>query len=293
MSLAALQLAARCRQCSGTMRLLRQTPQRPFHHSAAVLARREKKPPALSKKQLAAKERKRAKKAPKNIYDSEKMTLTDAVEVLRAVEVASPNATYELVVKTEMGKGSTIPKGRFDLPRQTKEQTKDRILVFAEGRQAEEAKRAGADIVGGLELVEGIISGRHQATMFLCSRALIRPITPRLGRVLGPRGLMPSERRGTVTDDIAGYIRRLKGTSEWKGDKEGTIRQPIAKMYFPVTDVVKNIRYFLGVVKRATGNVRDPQVDSNKKETSQKPVNAITRVLLSTQQGPSIQIADA
>lgn len=66
--------------------------------------------------------------------------------------------------------------------------------------------------------------------MFLCSRSLIRGITPRLGRVLGPRGLMPSERRGTVTDDIAGFIRRLKGTSEWKGDKEGTIRQPIGKV---------------------------------------------------------------
>ncbi|KAI1794007.1 ribosomal protein L1 [Ganoderma leucocontextum] len=292
MSFTFLQLAAHCRKCSGTVQLLRQTPQRPFHYSAAVLARREKKLPTLSKKQLAAKERKRAKKAPKNIYDSEKMTLGDAVEVLRAVEVASPNATYELVVKTEMGKGSTIPKGRFNLPRQTKEQSKDRVLVFAEGRQAEEAKKAGADIVGGLELVEGIISGRYQATMFLCSRTLIRPITPRLGRVLGPRGLMPSERRGTVTDDIAGYIRRLKGTSEWKGDKEGTVRQSIAKMNFPVTDVIKNIRYFLGVVKRATGNARDPQADSSKKETSQKPVNTITRVLLSTQQGPSIQISD-
>lgn len=75
---------------------------------------------------------------------------------MKAVEVASPNATYELVVKTEMGKGSTIPKGRFDLPRETKAQAKDRILVFAEGRQAEEAKKAGADIVGGLELVEGV-----------------------------------------------------------------------------------------------------------------------------------------
>ncbi len=78
--------------------------------------------------------------------------------------------------------------------------------------------------------VKQIISGRYQATLFLCSRSLIRPITPRLGRVLGPRGLMPSERRGTVTDDISGYIRRLKGTAEWKGDKEGTIRQPIAKV---------------------------------------------------------------
>ncbi|KAH9897941.1 ribosomal protein L1 [Cubamyces lactineus] len=293
MSLVLTQLASRCRQCSGPLGLLRYTPQRQFRYTPAVLARKEKKPPTPTKKQLALKERKRAKKAKKSIYDSEKMTLADAINVLRAVEVARPNATYELVVKTEMGKGTTIPKGRFNLPRETKAQTKDRILVFAEGRQAEEAKKAGADIVGGLELVEGIINGRHQATMFLCSRSLIRGITPKLGRVLGPRGLMPSERRGTVTDDIAGFIRRLKGTSEWKGDKEGTIRQPIAKMHFPVSDVVKNVRYFLTVVKRATGNIRDPQADANKKDTSQKPVQAITRVLLSSQQGPSIQIADA
>ena len=81
-------------------------------------------------------------------------------------------------------------------------------------------------------------------------------------------------------------------------------------MHFPVSDVVKNVRYFLTVVKRATGNIRDPQAEANKKDTSQKPgksmscmywisftdtfvVQAITRVLLSSQQGPSIQIADA
>lgn len=75
-----------------------------------------------------------------------------------------------------------------------------------------------------------IINGRHQASLFLCTPTLIRAITPKLGRVLGPRGLMPSERRGTVTDDITGYIRRLKGTSEWKGDKAGTIRAAIAKV---------------------------------------------------------------
>jgi large subunit ribosomal protein L1 len=74
------------------------------------------------------------------------------------------------------------------------------------------------------------LSGRHQASVILCTPALIKSITPRLGRVLGPRGLMPSERRGTVTDDIAGYIRRLQGTNEWKGDKMGTIRAPVARV---------------------------------------------------------------
>ena len=73
-------------------------------------------------------------------------------------------------------------------------------------------------------------SGRVQATLFLSTPSLVKVISQRLGRVLGPRGLMPSERRGTVTDDVAGYIRRLQGTTEWKGDKRGTIRTPIAKV---------------------------------------------------------------
>jgi len=75
-----------------------------------------------------------------------------------------------------------------------------------------------------------VASGRIQATLFLSTPTLIKSISQRLGRVLGPRGLMPSERRGTVTDDVAGYIRRLQGTTEWKGDKTGTIRTPIAKV---------------------------------------------------------------
>lgn len=72
------------------------------------------------------------------------------------MEVAKPNATYELVIKTEMKRGSAVPKGRFNLPREVKAKTKDRVLVFAEGRQAEEARRAGADYVGGTELIEGV-----------------------------------------------------------------------------------------------------------------------------------------
>ena len=148
-----------------------------------------------------------------------------------------------------MPKGTTIPKGRLTWPREAKPQSEERVLVFAEGRQADEAKRAGAHIVGGLELVDDvstflkppcsrlifpqIINGRHNPTTILCVPNLLRSITPKLGRVLGPRGLMPSERRGTVTEDIAGYIRRMQGSVEWKGDKTGTIRTGIAKVRDP------------------------------------------------------------
>lgn len=70
--------------------------------------------------------------------------------------MAAPNATYELVIKTLLERGATIPKGRYSLPRETKQTSQDRILVFAEGKAADEAKRAGADIVGGPELIDGV-----------------------------------------------------------------------------------------------------------------------------------------
>jgi len=184
-----------------------------------------------------------------------------------------------------------VPKGRVSLPRDAKPMAKDRILVFAEGKQAEEAKAAGVDIVGGPELCDGIISGRLDANLILCTPALIRAITPRLGRVLGPRGMMPSERRGTVTDDIVGYIRRLGGTSEWKGDKAGAIRMPIGKLQWPVDDVIRNVRFFLTTVKRTTGILRDREDASRKKDS--KPNTAIARVILSSTLGPAIRIADA
>lgn len=80
--------------------------------------------------------------------------------IKQAVEVGRPNATYELIVKTAMPRGSAIPKGRVSLPREPKPKAKDKVLVFADGKAAEEAKKAGADIVGGAELVEGVESVR-------------------------------------------------------------------------------------------------------------------------------------
>ncbi|KAH9044626.1 ribosomal protein L1 [Lactarius pseudohatsudake] len=256
---------------------------RDFSTSNVIWARQAKKSAGATRKPRTSK-----KTVKSSIYDAEKMTLTDAIHVLRAVEVGSPNATYELTIKTAMPRGATIPKGRVSLPREPKSKAKDKILVFADGKAAEAAKKAGADIVGGPELAEAVASGRIQATLFLSTPSLIKAISQRLGRVLGPRGLMPSERRGTVTEDVAGYIRRLQGTTEWKGDKAGTIRTPIAKLDYPVEDVVKNVRHFISVVKRATGN----QPQSADKDQSSKPVNAIHKVIISSRQGPGILIAD-
>ena len=74
----------------------------------------------------------------------------------QAVDVARPNGTYELFIKTAIKNGVAVPKGRVNLPREAKARTQDTILVFAEGRLAEEAKKAGAHVVGGPELIEGV-----------------------------------------------------------------------------------------------------------------------------------------
>lgn len=125
---------------------------------------------------MASKSRRRAEKAAKLIDHSEDMTLSNAIAVLRvrnvssestltvshespthqAVEVGHPNTAYEVFVKTEIRNGVAVPKGRINLPREAKNRTKDKILVFAEGRQAEEALKAGADIVGGPELIDAV-----------------------------------------------------------------------------------------------------------------------------------------
>lgn len=133
-----------------------------------------------------------------------------------------------------------------------------------------------------------VLHNRFQATTILCTTALIKAITPKLGRVLGPLGLMPSERRGTVTDDIAGYLQRIRGTSEWKADKSGNIHMPIAmvlptnvrcdpssssifQMHFAIEDVVKNVRHFMSSVKRATGNMKEAEDSRQSKNSGAKP----------------------
>jgi large subunit ribosomal protein L1 len=124
-----------------------------------------------SKKALAAKTRRRAALAAKADARFLKLPLREAIGVLRvspttlpsvhsndvqAVEVASPNSLYELVIKTELGNGTAVPRGRVNLPREAKPRAEDKILVFAEGRLADEARKAGAHIVGGLELADGV-----------------------------------------------------------------------------------------------------------------------------------------
>ncbi|KIJ46323.1 hypothetical protein M422DRAFT_226837 [Sphaerobolus stellatus SS14] len=256
--------------------------------TSPVLARKKPEVPQISKKKLAAKERRRERKVAiklKNRYSDSTLPLSEAVRVLRALEVARPEATYELVIKTNIGRGAVIPRGRINLPVATKTAAKsDQIVVFAESRIAAAAKTAGADFAGGSELIEDIIEGKIRPTLVLATPGMVKGVAARLGRILGPKGLMPAERRGTVVDDPGAYIRTLKGSAQWGGDKSGTVRSAIGKTTFTDDDVIKNVKHFVDTVQKS---IKKPDAGSGG-----KPSVSIARVLLSSQQGPSITLAD-
>ena len=120
-----------------------------------------------------------------------------------------------------------------------------RVAVFAQGENAEKATAAGADIVGGDDLAQKIKSGVMDFDVALATPDMMGVVGP-LGRVLGPRGLMPSPRSGTVAADIASAVREFKaGKIEFRNDKGGNVAAPVGKLSFSDTELLENIQTFL------------------------------------------------
>jgi large subunit ribosomal protein L1 len=126
-----------------------------------------------------------------------------------------------------------------------------RVGVFARGAKADEAKAAGADVVGAEDLVEKVQSGTIDFDRCIATPDMM-PLVGRLGKVLGPRGLMPNPKVGTVTMDVAGAVRGAKGGSvEFRVDKQGIVHAGIGKASFEPQKLVENIRAFADAVQKA------------------------------------------
>jgi large subunit ribosomal protein L1 len=120
-----------------------------------------------------------------------------------------------------------------------------RVAVFAQGDNAEKARAAGADIVGGDDLAKKVKEGFMDFDVALATPDMMGVVGP-LGRVLGPRGLMPSPRSGTVTTDITSAVKEFKaGKIEFRNDKGGNVAAPVGKLSFPPEQLVENIQTFL------------------------------------------------
>lgn len=123
-----------------------------------------------------------------------------------------------------------------------------RVLVFAAGEDVERANKAGADYVGGQELVEKVKNGFLDFDNVVATPDMMKVVSP-LGKILGPRGLMPNPKSGTVTKDIEGIVSELKkGRIDFKMDKDGNLQIPVGKISFDREKLVENINTALNAV---------------------------------------------
>ena len=131
-----------------------------------------------------------------------------------------------------------------------------RVAVFARGDKADEAKAAGADIVGAEDLMEIVNSGKIEFDRCIATPDMM-PLVGRLGKVLGPRGLMPNPKVGTVTPDVAGAVKAAKGGAvEFRVEKAGIVHAGIGKASFDAQKLAENIRAFADAVARRQADRR-------------------------------------
>ena len=135
-----------------------------------------------------------------------------------------------------------------------------RVVVFAKGAKAEEAKEAGADVVGEEELAEKIKDGWTEFDACIAAPDMMKLVGP-LGKVLGPRGLMPSPRAGTVTPDVGKTVREYKaGKVEFRNDKGGIVQAVVGKLSFDAPKLTENIQAFIGQRARPQAGVGEGHV---------------------------------
>ncbi|KAJ2156673.1 hypothetical protein GGF46_005029 [Coemansia sp. RSA 552] len=201
--------------------------------------------------------------------------LEKAISILKAYEVGQPQHTLELHIHCVPEKGQPPIRGSCILPKGYKSDT--RVLVFAEGAQAKEAEAAGADIVGGEELVEKVRDNQVKFDKCLSTPGML-PKVAKIARLLGPKGLMPTVNKGTVTAEIADAVKYSKNSQDFRADKAFIVHTGIGKVEFSVDEILKN-----------TSSIMDA-VRANAKLNKAKFIN---RVFMSSTRGPGVQVSDA
>ncbi len=165
----------------------------------------------------------------------------EAVRLAKQTATTSYPSTVEVALRlgVDPRKADQMVRGTVNLPHGTGKTA--RVLVFATGERAEEARAAGADIVGSDELIEEVSGGRLDFDAVVATPDLMGKVG-RLGRVLGPRGLMPNPKTGTVTDDVERAVIEFKGGRvEYRTDKVGNIHLGIGKVSFDRAKLLENL----------------------------------------------------
>jgi large subunit ribosomal protein L1 len=197
-----------------------------------------------------AKLSKRMKAIVEKMVPGKVYAVNDAVSVLKTCATAKFKEGVDVSVRlgVDPRKSDQVVRGACDLPHGTGRSV--RIAVFAQGANAEAAKAAGAEIVGFEDLAETIKGGQMDFDLVIASPDAMR-IVGQLGQILGPRGLMPNPKVGTVTPDVAGAVRRAKaGQARFRVDKAGIIHCSIGKIEFEAQQLKENLEAVLHELKK-------------------------------------------
>jgi large subunit ribosomal protein L1 len=219
---------------------------------------------------------KRLKKARENIDRTKLYPLAEAVKLVKARATAKFDETIEVAMNlgVDPRHSDQMVRGVVSLPNGSGRTV--RVGVFARGAKADEARAAGADVVGAEDLVEKVNGGEINFDRCIATPDMM-PLVGRLGKVLGPRGMMPNPKVGTVTMDITNAVKGAKGGSvEFRVEKAGIVQAGIGKASFQENQLVENIKALADAVQKA------------------KPPGAkghyINRVAISSSQGPGVKI---
>lgn len=183
---------------------------------------------------------------PNRLYDPE-----EALATVKELARAKFDETVEVSVRlgVDPRHADQMVRGAVTLPHGTGRQV--RVVVFARGEAAKAAQEAGADVVGDEDLVQRIRGGWVDFDVAIATPDMMG-LVGQLGRILGPRGLMPNPKSGTVTTDPAETVREAKaGRVEYRTDRSGIIHAPIGKVSFPVEALVENLRTLVDALVKA------------------------------------------
>ncbi|KAL5338126.1 ribosomal protein L1-like protein [Aspergillus crustosus] len=267
--LMAAPLLSSCQQTRGVVHSL-------SNNKGAMAAMRKKKEAAA---------REKAKKGPKtyrqkNLKDMEQFALCDAMRYLRAFEVGREPTTmkYEVHIRLKSRRDGPVIRNMIRFPHSVS--TESRICVFCPpgSKHAKEALAAGAVIVGEHEVFEQIKKGVIEFDRCLAHPDSVAALNKAgLGRILGPRGMMPSIKAGTVVEDVAGRVDMLRGGTTYR-ERDAVVRLPIGQLSFSPEQLRDNLRIAIDQVKKDASNLND------------RIVKEIYEVVLSSTNGPGFSL---
>ena len=219
---------------------------------------------------------KRTRAAREAFAGKDNVQLSEAVSLIKSNATAKFDETIEIAMNlgVDPRHADQMVRGSVTLPNGTGKVV--RVAVFARGDKAEEAKKAGADIVGAEDLMETVQSGKIEFDRCIATPDMM-PIVGRLGKILGPRNLMPNPKIGTVTMDVTEAVNAAKGGQvQFRVEKAGVIHAGVGKASFDEAKLEENIRAFVDAVSKA------------------KPAGAkgtyLKKVALSSTMGPGVTV---